>query len=137
MKNKLLVINLLIILLCASCAIKKNFLLSPVVPAARGNIKIETDKNKNYTIKVNVYNLAEAERVTSHKSTYVVWMESADQEIRNIGQIKSEKQFMSKSLKATLETKSAYKPTKIFITAEDNGNATIPNEQIVLSTEKF
>lgn len=137
MKNKLLIVNLLIILLCASCAIKKNFLLSSVVPAAHGNVKVETDRNKNYTIKVNVYNLAEAERVTSHKSTYVVWMESADHEIRNIGQIMSEKQFMSKALKATLETKSAYKPTKVFITAEDNGNATMPNEQTVLTTEKF
>jgi hypothetical protein len=137
MKSKLLIANLLIILLLASCAIKKNFLLSPVVPAARGNVRIETDKNKNYTIKVRIYNLAEAERVTSHKSTYVVWMETADQEIRNIGQIKSTKKFMSKAMVASLETKSAYKPVKIFLTAEDNSGSKTPDNQIVLSTERF
>ncbi|MGE5406519.1 MAG: hypothetical protein ACM3NR_02305 [Methanosarcina sp.] len=137
MKSKLFIVNLLIILLLTSCAIKKNFLLSPVVPAARGNVRIETDKNKNYTIKVRIYNLAEAERVTAHESTYVVWMETADQEIRNIGQIKSTKKFMSKSMVATLETKSAYKPVKIFLTAEENSGAKTPDDQIVLSTERF
>jgi hypothetical protein len=136
MKTKLL-FSFLIIALLTSCAIKKNFLLSPVVPAARGNVKIDTDKNKNYNIKIRIFNLAEAERVTSRKSTYVLWMETADNEILNIGQIKSSKGTLSKSLKAYFETKSSFKPVKIFLTAEDNADVKIPDSQVVLSTERF
>ncbi|HEX2976600.1 MAG TPA: hypothetical protein VHO68_11750 [Bacteroidales bacterium] len=58
-------------------------------------------------------------------------------EIKNIGQIKSSKSFLSKAMKATLETNTPFKPSRIFITAESNGDVKIPDSQTVLSTEKF
>jgi hypothetical protein len=136
MKNRYLIAALLISIL-SSCAIKKDFLLSPVVPAAHGNVKIDKDKNKNYTIKVRIYNLAAPERVTSHESTYVLWMETAEGEVLNIGQIKSSKATFSKAFKAAFETKSSFRPVKIFLTAEDNSDVKTPDSQIVLSTAQF
>jgi hypothetical protein len=120
-----------------SCATKKDFLLSSVVPAARGYVKIDTDKNKNYNIKVVIENLAEVERLASKNSTYVVWMDTRDNDTKNLGQIKSSRKVMSKRLKASLETKSAFKPSRIFITAEDDADVQYPVAQVVLSTEKF
>jgi hypothetical protein len=124
-------------LILGSCATKKNFLLSSVVPAARGYVKVSKDKNKNYTIKVKINNLAEAERLASQRSKYIVWMETADRNTKNIGVIKSSHGLLSKNLKASLETKTAFVPTRIFITAEDNPDEQYPKSQVVLSTDKF
>jgi hypothetical protein len=110
---------------------------SSVVPAARGNVQVSKDKNKNWVIKVEIYNLAEVERLQNTKQTYVVWLVS-DQEItKNIGKLKSSSSLFSKQLKATLKTVSSSKPIKFFISAEDNPDIQYPGSQIVLSTDRF
>lgn len=120
-----------------SCALKKPFLLSSVEPAARGTVTIKSDKNKNYKIKVQVYNLAEANRLSGVNSTYVVWMITVEKTTKNIGQIRSSTSILSKRLKASLETKSSFKPTKIFLTIEDDSSIQSPLGQVVLSTNNF
>lgn len=120
-----------------SCALKKPFLLSSVEPAARGTVTIKSDKNKNYKIKVQVYNLAEANRLSGVNSTYVVWMITVEKTTKNIGQIRSSTSILSKRLKASLETKSSFKPTKIFLTIEDDPSIQSPLGQVVLSTNNF
>lgn len=120
-----------------SCALKKPFLLSSVEPAARGTVTIKSDKNKNYKIKVQVYNLAEANRLSGVNSTYVVWMITVEKTTKNIGQIRSSTSILSKRLKASLETKSSFKPTKIFLTLEDDASIQSPIGQVVLSTNNF
>ena len=121
----------------ASCATKVPFLTSSVVPAARGYVQIKNDKNKNYVIQIHLSSLAEVTRLQPPKSTYVVWMETDQQMTKNIGQIKSSSAFMSKKLAATFETVSSIKPTKVFITAENEASIEYPSEQVVLSTAKF
>lgn len=120
-----------------SCAKKVAFLTSSVVPAARGQVTVKKDDNKNYAIKLKINNLAEAKRLEPSKNTYVVWMETDESMVKNIGQIKSDNQFMSSKLKATFETVTAFKPTKIFITAEDNSDAQYPGNQFILETKRF
>ncbi len=127
----------MLVFLLNSCAMKKEFLLSSVVPAARGYVKIDKDRNKNYIIKVVINNLAEAERLASEDSKYVVWMDTKDNETKNLGQIKSSRGFLSKALKASLEATTPFKPSRVFITAEDNADIQYPVAQVVLSTEKF
>ncbi len=122
------------VLCCSACAKKISFQSSSVVPAARGTVKITRDNNKNYVIKVQLLNLAESNRLQPPKSTYVVWMESDATNIKNIGQIKSDVNFLAKKLKASFETVSAVKPTRIFITAEDDPSVQYPGSQIVIST---
>jgi len=118
-------------------AAQVNFLNSPVVPAARGSVTVKKDKYNNFVTKIKLENLAEAGRLTPPKSTYVVWMVTDQDVTKNIGQVKTSMGFMSKKLKASFETKSSFKPVKIFITAEFDPNIQSSNSEIILTTEYF
>jgi hypothetical protein len=120
-----------------SCARKMSFNTSLVVPAARGTVKVKKDNNSNYNIQISLSNLAEPNRLQPSKSSYVVWMESDNNAAKNIGMINSSTGFMSNKLKASFETVSSTKPTKIFLTAEDDGNVQYPASQVILSTDNF
>lgn len=115
----------------SSCSTKAPFLSSAVVPAARGTVEISKDFNRNFIIKIQLSDLAGPDRLTPPKSTYVVWLITADNMSKNIGQIST-----SNSLKANFETASAFKPSKIMITAEDQANVLYPSySEIVLTTD--
>jgi hypothetical protein len=116
-----------------SCSRKIAFQTSSVVPAAEGTVKVKKDNNNNYHIEVEIANLAEPNRLQPAKKTYVVWMETDLEGAKNIGQINSSSGFLSKRLKASFDAVSAIKPTRIFITAEDEGTVQYPGMQ-VLST---
>ena len=120
-----------------SCAKKVAFQTSSIVPAARGDVKIKKDENKNYLIQIELENLAEVNRIEPPKSAYVVWMETDDSSVKNIGQIKSDSKFLSSKLKASFETVTPFKPSKIFITAEDNADVLYPGMQIIMETSNF
>jgi hypothetical protein len=133
----LFTVMVVIFLSLNSCAKKISFQTSPVVPAARGTVKVKKDDNKNYSIKINLLNLAEAKRLPTSEKTYVVWMESNQQAVKNLGQLNSGRSMLSKKLKASFETVSAVKPTKIFITAEDNSSVQYPGNELILTTNGF
>jgi hypothetical protein len=136
-KTILLIASAVLLLSFGSCAKKIAFQTSTVVPAARGKVTVDKDNNKNYVVKIKMYGLAEVSRLESSKSTYVVWMETDESQVKNIGQIKSDSKFMSSKLKATFETVSSFKPSKIFITAEDNADVQYPGSYLVLETNRF
>lgn len=137
-KNTLLgIFTVLFLLSLTSCAKKVIFQTSTIVPAARGQVNVKKDNNNNYLIKIKIDNLAEVKRLDPPKNVYVIWMETDESLVKNIGQIKSDTKFMSSKLKATFETVTAFKPSKIFITAEDNADTTYPGSQFVLETNKF
>lgn len=121
----------------SSCSNKISFQTSSVVPAAKGTVKVKKDGNNNYQIKISLANLAESKRLQPPKNTYVVWMETASNGTKNIGQINSSTGFLSSKLKASFETVTAFKPVKIFITAEDDGSILYPGMTMVLSTNNF
>ncbi|MCX6270482.1 MAG: hypothetical protein NTU44_04540 [Bacteroidetes bacterium] len=131
------VLTSIIALSFLSCSQKVNFLTSSVVPAARGYVKVTKDRNNNYVIQIQLYDLAEVKRLQPSRFTYVVWMVTDQELTRNIGQLNSSTGLFSKKLKASFKTVSSYKPTKIFITAEDNANTQFPGEPLVLSTNRF
>lgn len=139
MKNKSLITNAfrfwivtMLIVSFVSCSHKISFLPSSVAPAARGYITVNDDKNKNYVIKVELMYLAEANRMNPPKKTYVVWMESNNNPTQNIGQI-----ITSSKLKVSFETVSSTKPTKVFITAENDPTVQNPTSEVVLATDSF
>jgi hypothetical protein len=117
-----------------SCVSKTPFLHSTIVPAADGYVTVNQDKNKNYQVKVDVRNLAEADKLDPARKTYVVWMEAGDRTAKNLGQMKSSTGMISKVLKASFQTVTPEKPRKIFITAEDDGDVQFPGAQVILST---
>jgi len=126
-----------LILTTISCAKKVSFLTSPVVPAARGQVKIKKDSNKNYAIQMHIYNLAEVKRLQPPKDAYVIWLVTNDGRTKNIGQIKSSTATFSKKLKANFESVSSFKPNKIIITAEDEASVQFPGSMVILSTDNF
>lgn len=125
----------LTLLIFDSCATRAKFLNSSIVPGAEGVVSVKQDNNENYHIKISTANLAEATQLQSPKNTYVVWMEGEDNTTKNIGQIKSSKSLLSKSLKGSFETVSSVKPKKVFLTAENDPSAQYPdNSDIILTT---
>ncbi len=121
------------------CARKITFLSSSVVPAAKGKVKVKKNKhgNDNYDTSINIEHLAESSRLQPPKKTYVLWMNSAENGTKNIGEINSSTGFMSSALKASFHTVSVFKPVKIFITAEDDANLQRPVGELVLTTGNF
>ena len=132
-KNLLFTVYLFVLLISiSSCAKKSMFMVSPVQPAARGSVEVKKDKNNNYHIKIELTSLSESNRLSPPKSYYVVWMVSNSNINKNIGQIKP-----SSNLKVSFETVSATKPSRIFITAEDDSSLQYPGTMVVLTTEKL
>jgi hypothetical protein len=126
------------LLLSFTSYVKKiKFLTSSVVPAALGYVTIKKDKNENYVIKIKIEELAEVKKLEPSKNRYIVWMETEELMVKNMGQIISDTQCISSKLKAAFETVTSFKPTKIFITAEDNTNIEYPKNQFVLETNRF
>jgi hypothetical protein len=126
----------MIIVFATSCARKIRFTNSVVEPAAEGYVKIKKDKNKNYALDIRVNNLASPKRLQPAKQTYVVWIETINGG-KNIGQLSSASGLFTSSLKASLKTVTPFKPTRLYITAEDNGDIQYPGLQSVLMTEQF
>jgi len=125
------------VILLSSCAQKINFLNSSVVPAARGFVQVKKDNNNNYVISVQLDNLAEVERMTPEKNTYIIWMNTTQNGTKNIGQLNSSNSTFSKRLKASFNTVTSFQPTRIFITAEQDGNASYPSDKIIVTTDNF
>lgn len=123
---------LIMLLAFQSCATKASFLTSSVVPAAEGEVVIKQDKNNNYIIKIKVSNLAAIERLQPSKIGYVVWMEADDAYTRNIGLVTS-----SGNLNVSFETSSTLKPTRVFITAEEDPKVQYPSSMVVLTTDRI
>ena len=131
------ILLLTMVLFIASCATSESFLNSPVVPAAKGKVKVKKDSNQNYAVKVEIEDLAAVERLQTSKETYVVWLETEKGNYENIGQLFSSKGFLSKQHTATLETKTSFKPVRIFVTAENGLNVRYPDSTKILTTDKF
>ncbi len=111
---------------------KIPFLKSTIAPAAEGYVKVKKDNHNNNVIKISIKNLAEIERFDPTMQTYVVWMVTEREKIKNIGRIIS-----SNKLNVSFDTGSSFQPIKIFITTEVDGSTQAPSETIVLTTDKF
>jgi len=133
----LAVFTILLVMSFTSCVTKAKFETSAVVSAAQGTVKVKKNQNKNYELQMEISNLAESERLTPSKKTYVVWLVSDQNETRNLGQFNSSSGTFSSKLKASFKTVTPNKPTKIFITAEDDATIQYPYGEVILTTGRF
>ena len=119
MKN--VILSVVVMFLIASCNTTLKFPVSSVTPAAMMKAKINRDKNKNFVIFISAKYLAGAERLTPPKKTYVAWISTYKNGVINIGQMKSKT-----TTESTLQAITAFEPTEIFITDEDEGSVLTP-----------
>lgn len=131
------ILILTIAFLFASCSDKITFEKSAVVPSAEGTVNMKKDGNNNYTIDLALIRLADPSRLTPPKEAYFVWMETAENGVQNIGQLKTSSGPFSKSLKSSLKTVTPYKPTGFFITGEETTSVQYPGALIVMRTNPF
>lgn len=116
------------------CAKKIMFEQSGVVPGAEASVKIKKDGNNNYDIHIDALHLAESKRLPTPKAFYLVWMQTDQNTVKNLGLLNSSSSLLSKTLKASLHTVTPYKPTRIYVTAEDDATLTYPTGETVLTT---
>lgn len=109
------------VLFLASCATTAQFPISSVTPGAEISAKLSKDKNKNSVLEVTAKNLASANRLNPPKNSYVVWILTEKNEIKNLG-VLSNKRSNNSALKST----TAFKIKEVFITAEDLGSTSYP-----------
>ncbi|MBC7418470.1 MAG: hypothetical protein H7325_09970 [Pedobacter sp.] len=121
----------------SSCSNKVMFNTSRVVPAAQGYAKVTKDDNGNKLISIEIMRLTQPTRLQPSRSVYVVWMETKDNGLKNIGQLRTGSGFFSSTLKSSFTTITPFVPKMIFITAENNADITRPTGDTVLSTDKF
>ncbi|WP_291040195.1 hypothetical protein [Dyadobacter sp. 50-39] len=128
----------LVILLCvfSSCSRKLTFSRSAIVPAAQGAVRVNRDKNDNYAVDLNIRHLSPPERLVESRNVYVVWANTRDNGVRNMGQLNSRKGLFSKMLRSNLQTVMTFEPTNFFITAEREANIQYPEGQVILTTRR-
>lgn len=123
---------LALLTLLGACTPNMSFVPSTVVPAATGKVQVKRDKNQNYVVRVNVQNLAPADRLNPPARTYVVWSESDRNTIKKLGLLEPR----SKNLTASLTTTSVADPNRIFVTAENSPEIQYPGGTEVLATNR-
>ena len=94
---------------------------STSVPAAAGHADIGTDKNGNTTVDLKVHHLAKPEALTPPASAYVVWIQPSGESPKNQGQLQ-----VNSKLDGEYKTNTPYKKFDLFVTAENNPQATTP-----------
>lgn len=125
----LMVMALTVLFLPLAEAKKQKFPVSTVIPAAVSTINTSKDKNGNQLIEFKAQNLAAPDRLQPARNIYVLWAETSEAGVINLGAVK-----VAKNLKASLSTVTPFTPVRVFLTAEDNQKAMVPNGQVVLNT---
>lgn len=118
--------------LVTACSKRVVFPDSQALPGADVELKIDRNKNNNYELEMELENLAQPNRLTPPRDTYVVWLVTERHGTINIGNLKP-----SNRNKASLTTVTPYKPIRVFITAEDKQEVISPSSQVVLNSEEF
>jgi hypothetical protein len=111
----------------AYAAKKYPLTAASIVPGARGEVKVSQDKNGNTELKMAVQHLAHPDNLTPPQSVYVVWLQERDGNAENQGQLRPDK-----NLKANFRAITPLKTFDIFVTAEQNSQATSPSGPEVL-----
>ena len=91
-----------------------SFQTSSVVPAAEGTVKVKKNKNKNYNIELSVIGLADPSRLDPPRKVYMVWMNTQENGIKEVGQLKTSSSLLSKTMKSSLKTSVPFQPTGFF-----------------------
>ena len=129
MKLRRLLITCLLV--CAVANAKKYPLAAaPSVPAARGAVDINHDKNRNTRFKIKVQHLATPGALTPPKAAYIVWLRERDGNPSPQGELR-----VDKKLNGSFEGVTPAKNFDVIITAEQETAPKVPTgEEIFKAT---
>ena len=114
---------LIVALLCtAAWAGEIPLVASSLVPAAAGKISYEHDRNRNVKLEIKTKHLAEPERLTPAKKSYVVWIRTNDGQTQNAGVLR-----VNSDLDGSFTTTTPAKAFDVLITAEENPSVSQPS----------
>ncbi|MCX2679836.1 hypothetical protein OOZ15_07805 [Galbibacter sp. EGI 63066] len=123
---------ILAIIALNSCGTKVAFPVSRVQPAANVVSTVKKESNGNYLIKIDAEHLAAPDRLSPPQKYYYTWVEKDEGLPVNIGRLVSKK-----NNKAALQTLTPFKPEQIFITAEGEGEVTVPGNFEVFRSKRI
>jgi hypothetical protein len=126
-----------LLIVLSSCAKRIRFESSTIVPGAEGRVTVKKDKNNNHAIDLEIKNLAAPDKLMVAKKVYVVWAETSEGGMNNLGQLKTSSGLLSSTYKASMNAITPYKPSRVFITAEDESTLQSPGSFVVLDTRRF
>ncbi|MBC7000319.1 hypothetical protein [Cytophaga sp. FL35] len=104
--------------------------VSQLTPAADIRIKQKSEDNGNVEIFLTAKHLAEPSRLSTDSEIYVVWIQTEDGITKNLGMLDVDGRG-----EANLRAVTPYKPAKLFITSEKNGEELHPRGKVVTSSE--
>jgi len=122
---------LALILVCGIAEASKKYPVtaSSAVPAAKGEVSVDKDKNGNMQVNLRVEHLANPQNLTPTASVYIVWLQDKEERPENKGQMK-----MDKNLQGSFETVTSSKSFDLFVTGEKDPATKTPTGQEVLRT---
>ena len=127
MRKLYVVLALLFVCAIAEASKKYPVTASSAVPAAKGEVSVDKDKNGNLQVHLQVEHLANPQNLTPTASVYIVWLQDKDERAENKGQMK-----MDKNLKGKFETVTSSKSFDLFVTGEKDSSTKTPTGQEVL-----
>lgn len=124
-------------LLFSSCSKRISFPPSAVVPGVEPQAKVKKTDDGDYRISLDVNHLVRPEQLSPPKNHYVVWINTEDQGLKNIGELKNRSGMFANTRRASFERTIGFKPTQIFVTSENSTDVQFPGDQTVFRSETF
>ncbi len=109
---------------------KVQMMAGTSTPGATATIQIKKGDNGNTALDIKAENLAPASSLTPAENVYVVWIQPPDKVAQNAGQLR-----VNQHEQAELNTVTAFKRFKVFITAEQNAQIQEPEGPRILSAD--
>jgi hypothetical protein len=112
-----------IVICCALVCVAKDFPLvaSSIVPAAKGSVDVDKDRNGNTELKIKVEHLAQPENLSPSQASYVVWLQDKESEPENLGELR-----VNGKLEGSFQTVTPHKSFDLFVTGEKDATAKTP-----------
>ncbi len=121
-----------------AAAAKTETPVETIAPENIGQVQVKRDANSNYVIQINLRELEALSAIEpTTKKAYIVWMDAYKQRTKNLGQINSNTGWLSDKSKASFEATTAFRPTKVFITEEEDATVKKPGLKVIWTTSKF
>lgn len=137
-KNILLgVLATIMIYSFTSSVTKVSFATTSVSPKARGYVKVTKEGSNEYAVSIHISDLTPVSGLQPFKKVYIVWMISDQYITKNLGQLNNISSTSLSVKKTLFQSVTSLKPSKIFITAENDIAIERPGVQVIMATYQF